>query len=238
MKKYILLCSAVLFTLQATAQNGFFLQPIASTGFSKTVVHNFGGQPDYKNVTSTNFSFGIGYKLNKWRFATGISYLRTGNSIDLTFATFDPLTGTLTGIQHRTQCYYFHHLVVPVTAGYQLNLSRKLSLVPTLGAELSYNIDEKETLTGYPDRTMSNESFNNNYHRVSLWATANVHLEYAVGKTLSIFAGPSAHVMLSNMYKVPAGAPYNATQHNNAYLFDAGVLWFFHKKVKTETKVQ
>jgi|GEM_PF-1161580 len=240
MKKSILALCLTVASISAAAQSELFLQPGAAIGTGEVIRKVYPGTTiHYDNATQTNYQIGIGYQTGKWRISTGVGYLRTGYQDNALFA-----TNTSTGqygigysqtptYQYKTIYEFFHHVMVPLTVSYQVRLSNKFVLVPSIGAEGSYNMDEKVHISGQDEYTVPDKTFTSNYNSISVWAMTSLHAEYKLNERLSIFAGPSGQWMLTNFYKVPSGAAYTATQHNYSYLFDAGIVWYVHQKRTT-----
>jgi len=139
------LCSGSLF-----AQNGFFLQPVIGGGVGN--VHWTNVQPlPYNSHQSNIFSYQgtleVGYRSRKWEFITGLGYFKTGYAGPDIFWTYSmPNTGCVIGSEDYypslgTSITYNPHIILPVKVGYQLfHLSKRLTFVPYIGAEIAYNL--------------------------------------------------------------------------------------------------
>jgi len=228
MKKLIItiLCFC---SITSFAQDGFFLQPIIGAGFTN-MKHN----DDNDHMTSGDYAFtfdgGVraGYQAGKWRFNTGLGYLRTGTKIPITLT--DAL-GNPIGTSYIR--YRYSHLVLPITVGRTFSMTRKLSLTPSAGPEFSYNISstEKDDFDGRVVH-MSSSQFNGYYQRLSCFGLLEAALDYRVSPGLSLSLTPSFDYMLTNFAKTEDGAPFTTKEHPYVLLLNAGVKWAFAGKEK------
>lgn len=200
MKYLIPLCAAGLFSSSVHAQNGFYLAPLAGAGISNTQ-HRYTTYDNAGIATSThtssifsyNFRAGIGYRYKNWRFESGLQYMSNGYLMkDLVFGSgYDPATGTIQSYgSYRVR---LNHIGIPLQVGYSIPLSRKLSLIPSVGFITTYTFNGTyETNEGSSVRTgdWTKKSLDD-YGRISVWGQASLQLEYKVNQKISLFGGPS-----------------------------------------------
>jgi outer membrane protein with beta-barrel domain len=232
MKKITLL--ALCFSAVNTfAQNGFFLQPAVGLGFSNIKEGDFPGKVNPEKVFAYSGEVGLGYHLKNIDLNTGIGYLRTGAMVPMTVTSSPASSYAYTFNSY----HYFYHITVPVGIAYRFRLTEKLRIAPGASLALSYNLGEKNNAIQNGDQSMlvkmPGDEFDATYKRLSVFGTAKCHVEYSLKKNIDFIAGPSFCYMLTNMYKVPAGAPYISRQNNYALLLNAGVKYAFPRKLHT-----
>lgn len=232
MKKLLYLAAVLALPALTHAQDGFYLSASGGAGMSNATRSESAGAITGKKTFLTNYNARLtaGYQLNRWRFQTGIQYMTSGYKSDLVFSTdYDPLTGTVnpSGDARLT----FRHIGVPIEVAYALPVGKKLSLVPSLGLLATYNINaqSKTRHHGNPENThtLSGDDFATLYNRISLWGTASFHVEYKLNDKLSLFGGPSANYMITNMAKQIEGPHIpelsNISQRNYSFGFELGI---------------
>lgn len=202
-----------LFSLSSFAQKGFYLAPSIGAGisnggmrmtYSAVDMQTLRDQYNFKNVFSYKVGMSIGYQCHHWRFQTGLQYLTRGFKLDdqpFLPLNIDPSNNILSDLSIN-----YKHIVIPLQIGYQLNLSRKLSLVPYLGLMVGYNtggIISLNTEGKIARERMTKEIFDNVNHRLSLWTTVVFHVAYKVNNKISLFGGPSYQQIISNLEDFP-----------------------------------
>ena len=219
------------------AQNGFFLQPQVGGGFSNSVLY-YPNMPDVnwatRNVPSWQAQLNIGYKAGQWRFTSGIGYLRTGvklkngtpaNFDQYAFILYDMLPFGPYPLTAFDITDYSPHVIVPVKVGYELcRFGNRLSLVPAIGAELSYNRPRTILLGDYSEMKETPESFKNNCNRFGAIGVVELNMEYKLGQRYRIVAGPSFQFMALSELNF-------AQQHDYAVLMNLGLQYHFRKKL-------
>lgn len=162
-----------------------------------------------------------GYRLGYLRFSAGMSYYRTGYTRKKHTVIYAP--PTLTPYETDLQCI-FRHLSIPLCIGSEVYISDRLTLLPYLGADISFNLGETLIYRNEANTfsySITNTEFYNNYHRVSLMGNGGINLEYKIGK-LSLFGGPAARYMLADFLR----KPYNLSLHAYGLYFNTGLIWF------------
>ncbi len=236
MRYLITLLTAGALSATAHAQNGFYASASAGAGIaganrSHSNPNNVPGVLNQSGVTGFNAKGSVGYRYKNWRLETGIQYLSTGYQLNnLTFSSdFDP-GKTLTIGTGKYQITY-GHIGIPLSIGYAFPISKKLSLVPTLGILATYNTGASTWIKeGGVERTgsLSGDNFKNSYNNLSLWGTAALHLEYKINDRISLFGGPSVQYMISNFYKKPTNSSiFTAGQRNYNLNIDLGIKFNF-----------
>ena len=232
MKKMLLSFACVLCT-PAFGQDGFFLQPVIGAGI--TNIKRVGAYNQTGNGNDISFDGGIlaGYRAGRWIYSTGLVYLRTGTKLPITI-----VDGLGNPIGSSSIIYRFSHLMLPVTAGRSFRMSKRLSLTPSAGVGISYNISESEKNSLYNVTThMPASEFNNAYHQFGFFGLVQAELAYKVSKAVSITCAPSFDYMLTNMAKPPDFIQPNYVQHNYALLLNVGIRYQPHRKEKHPGKV-
>jgi hypothetical protein len=209
----------------AFGQNGWYLQPSAGIGMSN-VTQSGTPNNNFRYVSAFDAELGIGYRHGDLLFSSGISYMRTGAKTTVTI--LDVLGNPVGTMDYR---FYFYHLVVPFTFGYQISLGRKLAFTPSAGFGLAYNTGEKETdpallaMGSNEMVSMPSAEFDNYYKRISVLEILQANIDYKASSSLDITCGPAANYMLTNIFNSHNGAPNNPGQRNYAFLFNAGIRW-------------
>lgn len=236
MRYLITLLAAGLLSASAHAQNGFYASASVGAGMAGANRRHYNpnnapGVLDQSGITGFNAKGSLGYRYKNWRLETGIQYLRTGYQLNnLSFSSdFDPNKTLITGTGKYRVTY--GHIGIPLSIGYAFPLSKKLSLVPSLGILASYNTGASTwTKEGGTERkgTLSGDIFKNEYNSLSLWGTAALHLGYKINDRISLFGGPSAQYMISSFYKEPSNnMNFTAAQRNYNINIDLGVKFKF-----------
>jgi hypothetical protein len=226
MKKIMLVAVAIVhFSTFAFSQNGFFLQPLAGIG-AGNVKNSY--NPDTKNVLVFDGGVNIGYATGRFMFCTGLGYLRTGSSVDITY------TGALGNPLATSKFYtYFNHIAVPLTAAYKFKAGKKLSILPAIGAAISYNISARQTVIEYTQENkvepMPSAQFNEYYNPLSVFGIVNVGFDYKLSPGLILTCTPTFDYMVTNMFSGPDNGQ-TTTQHNYTLLLNMGVKWYFARK--------
>lgn len=220
-------------TLPAAAQDGFYLAPSLGIG-ATNVKQNYsytnsqGNTITRSSLINYNVKMGIGYKYKNWRFQTGLQYLQTGYELDdlLFGSAFDPNQPAVTGSGNYQ--LRFHHLGIPLQAGYVIQPKKKFSLVPSVGILTTYNLMAKSTTkldnnANESRYTWSKGRFNDEFNRFSVWGTASLYATFKLNDKISFFAGPSLQYMISNFEKNPQNALVKSKQRNYTINIDFGV---------------
>ncbi len=210
------------FSLSSAAQNGWFLA--GSTGIGVANIRERALYPS-SSVKTGILSFApqitAGYRLGHLRFSAGLAYYRTGYTRKKHTVIYAP--PTLTPYETDLQCV-FRHLAIPLTIGSELYLSDRLTLLPHLGTDISFNLGETLIYRNAANTfsySITNTEFHNTYHSVSLIGNAGIRLEYKIGR-VSLFAGPAGRYMLGDFLR----KPYNLSLHPYGLYFNTGLIWF------------
>lgn len=198
MKYITTLALACILSLQAQAQKGLYMVPAVGLGISNTTTRTQ-HTPGYQ--ASPLFTYqvqaGLGYRLNKWRFQSGLFFFRSGyNPGDLMVINgYNP-----DGTPVKTQRYnmVLLELGVPLQLGYTIPVTNRLHIMPAAGLMASY------LFTGYSKvKDGSGYHFSNramdNYGRFALWGTLGAEFAYQLNSSLALTCGPALQ------YKVAGG---------------------------------
>lgn len=199
MKKTIVFAAACMLAFTAKAQNGFYLSPSLSAGISNQassyISTNENGVPyERKPAAILNYSFraGIGYRYKHWRLESGLTYVSSGyNQKGLIFGDdFDPVKGLIT-----SNGYYkmrTNYIGIPLSVGYAIPLSIRLSLVPAAGITATYLVSGSSELNDGKNvyRGPLTSTTLDHFGRVSIWTQASLTMEYKVSDKIRLFGGP------------------------------------------------
>ena len=224
---YLSLCS-----ITAFAQNGIFLQPVAGIGAANVshINYTMNAASDHYAM---NFDGGLlaGYQAGKWVFSSGLIYLRTGSKAQIT------LTDALGNPVSTSYMYSrYNHLVLPLEVGRRFALGKKLSITPSVGAGLSYNISASEKDDVDNEVTQIPSGASNTYTNTFSWyGILQVKLAWRVNSTFDLTCAPTFDYMLTRM-TWPQQDPLNNNsivyQHDYTLLLNFGVKWHPVKKEK------
>lgn len=201
MKKtsFLLLFLLLFLTDNIVAQSSWSLEASAGTGASGTITSGKSG--NNIGISGAQFSLLLQYQVGKFMIGSGISYLKAGyeNSNNDYLNNHTPI---IFGEQLRTK-----HIVVPIRIGYELQMGQRFSLMPTIGAACSYNINARFRMDGIGtyEQQYSGASFEQLFNRYSLWAHAGLQLSCNTNENLYLLAGLQAQGMITGFQKeVPA----------------------------------
>lgn len=226
------LIAGMLFALNAWGQKGLYLKPSAGIGFSyKKEEKNLFDIQGVKTgpLAPVNVTAGIGYHVKKWRVETGIGYSRTGVKHEFQNVFASPEKGLIydTANAHT----YFHHIIIPLRIAYQFRMNRKLSLYPTLGGAVSFNMGTTDKLI-YNQNTSANRnrtslSFPPQLRPVTLLGEAQLNATYKVSKNIDVFGGPALQYMINpvSRSKGDVGKSASDTYPYNI-MINAGLNWY------------
>lgn len=227
MKKLLYLVTALCLPLFAPAQNGFYLSASGGAGISNASKPEPVGiiLKDKNAFMHYSVKLTAGYQMNRWRFQTGIQYFSSGFKRDFIFG-FNPAYPSGVLDLSGSQSVTFHHIGIPVQAGYVLPISSKLKLVPTLGLLTTYNISATiRTRENNVKHTgsLAGDDFAAQYNRISFWGTVAAHLEYKLNDKVSLFGGPSANYMIGSLAKSSVNSGFTYSKENYTIGFDLGL---------------
>jgi len=230
--KLLATMATVVFTTNSYAQNEFYLKPYAGAGISNIAgnesnvsylkVMSRDRTKKLKSVPSFSAGIEMGYQVNKWRISTGVGYLQTGNKNDdvlLIFEGFPPVRDS------GSVAIKFYHLLVPVNLGYEIGITKKLSITPQTGIALSYNIkrvDDWNTTLNNRKTDISRNTFTSMYHSISVFSNTSINIEYSLAKRLKLVLAPTFYYMLSNMDVSVPNPAYRTTEHPYALHLSVG----------------
>jgi hypothetical protein len=225
--KYILTILTLLPFYYSMAQGGFFIMPSAGYGFSNIAEKTIYIQPGQKTNTGSYIAeFKLGYSIGNIRFSTGLNYFRTGYCRKKYTLIYVPTSSTPV----ETDAYsFFSHLGIPLQIGSVIPVYKKLSLYPTIGTDITYNLGEKiayRNSSGKTSFSINSKEFYSTYNKISLFATATVNMEYAATDQLHVIFSPSARYMLGDFLRKPV----NLSQHSYGIYMNAGIIFFPRRK--------
>ncbi len=226
MKKILFLTCLSIGSMAVFAQNTFFLQPVAGIGAA-----NVSRVDDRMRATSDdyaiNFDAGLmaGYRAGKWVLSTGLVYLRTGAKEQ---AMLMDLAGNQVGTTYIH--YRYNHLMLPLEVGRRFALGKKLTLTPSAGAGLSYNISASEK-DDFENRIshVPKATYNNYTNTFSCYGLVQAELAWRINAAFDLTCAPAFNYMVSNMIW-PQLEPNTVFQHDYTLLLNFGVKWHIPKR--------
>jgi hypothetical protein len=209
----------------ASAQDGFFVQPEGGLGIAK--LHGTDvliGGAQINHAASYIARIAAGYSFHRWEATIGIAWWQTA------FSWKDSSSDNLsrTYIVHNTLT--FSHILLPVSLAKRIDVGKNLRFHPNAGIEYCYN---------YPPFLHGTEQYSHNssqfgkvildktsdkpYKKQTICLTAGIKCEYAVTQRISIIAGPEIHYMLQ---PITNSLPIHVTEERQyAYIFTGGMRW-------------
>lgn len=228
MKKVLFLSCLSLCSISAFCQSSIFLQPVAGIGAANVNHVYYTGQATSDDY-AINFDGGLlgGFYTGKWVFSTGLLYLRTGSKVPV--ALTDPL-GNPAGTSYLH--YRLAHFVLPFTAGRAFAISKKVSVTPSAGIGLSYNISAsfKDDIDHRIFRIQPGVS-NNYENSVTCYGLFQAEFAWRMSSAFDLTCAPAFNYMLNRMF-LPQFSPDVVYQHDYSLLLNLGIKWHFAKKEK------
>lgn len=215
MKRLIILLCFV--CLDASAQNGFFLQGDIGAGISNIKI---APTPlpltSMSEVVGMTAAAGIGYQYRHWDARLGAAFLKTGFH----------LQSSDSGRLDATVFYY--HVLLPLSIEYAFKVGNRVSIVPLAGAAFSYNATERETdeMRGLPVTGPAEFIWNTGLEQTSFFALAGCDLRYKFNAEVSIVAGAEWYRMITSLTNLRE----YYSQYNYLYTLNLGVRWLFHRQ--------
>jgi hypothetical protein len=181
------------------------LQASVGLGYAAQYVHK--GLPYADKIIASNISASVVVKDHHFRYRTGVEYLATGYTGAGFFIYYN---GTVPNSGIGDYQIIFRHIGIPIALGFELKISKHLSLLPELGLLATYNLGASDmrnvygaTKGNHDWEPLPQSDFDKTYKRYSLFATANLPLTYSWGKWL-FAAGPSGYLMTSDLSTNPS----------------------------------
>lgn len=206
MKKLILSTIAIFCFTICSAQTGLFIQPYVGGGV--TSIHHYPYYFKTNPISSQLLGIAIGKNIGLLRLETGLSYLTVGDQLILGPEYSLPHSNIIS-YNRRVQHSY---ISVPVKVGIDLWSSKRLSVIPTVGALPSLNIIssvKEKTVTKSSKKTERNYNyFGYATELFALFGSASLNIEYRLNKHMSLSLIPACHRMIINSYSnfsVPNG---------------------------------
>jgi|GEM_PF-3728293 hypothetical protein len=173
------------------AKTGIYIKPLAGVGTSN--IANKSGDP--QNITSYKAEIGAGISFKNLSVEAGIGYMKTGYMFEGIFFEENFLNpGSTSTINVRS-----NHFYIPVRAAYTINITRKFSVIPSIGTGLAISTDRSSTIEsvdgGQTIRTWETSTKTDLYN---LLGEASLYAGFSIGK-LTIMAGPGYKRMLTNL---------------------------------------
>lgn len=190
-----------------------------------------------RSVLGYQVRVGVGRQIGNLFASTGLGYMLTGRNVTYNFWTYDPERPGKHDMQHARKTERYEHVMVPLSIGYGIWLSSKLTLIPSLGVAASYNVrvrvrqTDKINMANVYHITLFNlghtyeGSGMRPFQKFSMWGQAQADLTYSLNSRVGIVAGISFYRMLTNMID-PTGYPQHSfpkRMYNHTLLFNAGL---------------
>lgn len=196
MNRVIYVVVVLLISYKGYAQSGFFIQPQIGAGLTELSGNVF--SKGFANKKGLALAGGIhaGKSIGHWRISTGLELLRTG-------CTFKDLEGNnpplMTPVKWNLT-FQNLHLLLPLKVGYEIRLG-KLSLVPSLGVAVAYNVRSVAIIHNRNARRA--EVFDDPipYKSFSGFGIGDVSIVRKVNNRISLLGGVSYYQMFTDNMK-------------------------------------
>ncbi|RYD59550.1 MAG: hypothetical protein EOP56_01410 [Sphingobacteriales bacterium] len=230
----LLLAVFMLAGICAMAQSRLYLKPSVGIGFNNIRESNSGPITLKKSQPVIGYSktLGIGYKKNKIGFETGIGYLKTGrtaSNISLSTAT----SPSNISLEWRPSN---HYVTVPLRMTYQLDVTKKFSVVPAVGGSFSYNISATDRIKG--QGATETIKLPGSFHKggiktFGLFGEAQLNGSYRLNKNIDIFGGPSFQYMITDIGKKSANTAPDYKANPYTWGINAGINLYLSEPTKS-----
>jgi hypothetical protein len=228
MKKLLLF--AILFaSYQSFAQKGFYVKPTLGFGYSNTDPNNY--MSSNKGGFAYTAGAQVGYKINHIRVESGVNYITaTGQHNGYVFPEdliFEDAGDVLYAKGYSNFKQREHYLNVPLKLGYEAAISKKLSLVPMIGAEVAFDLGSSYKGERFDLDNNKIADFKGAFdsYKPSITGTVGVHVEYRINPNLHIFCGPTGRYFLNNTFNYFNSRTVSVMPH--ILTMDMGVLCRF-----------
>lgn len=191
MKSKFVLLFLILLPLFAEAKTDKYFYSSFQTGYGNAICeYSKQRKREQGGLQTYGLSLGFMYVYKRWNFELGLSYFTSGvNFID----------GYAFISEHVYGPHTYYHLGIPVSAGYNLIQTKRLSISGDLGAVASANPGFLITEPGQP-RTfigyIGNGSLANTAY--SLWVTASFTANIRFTNRLSFFVRPQVQCIMTD----------------------------------------
>ena len=230
MKKFLFISCLILCSISVIAQTALYLQPVAGIGVANVNHVSYTGQSTADDY-AINFDGGLlgGIYAGKWVFSTGLLYLRTGSKLPVL------LVDALGNPAGTTYLHYrLDHFVVPLMAGREFTIGKKLSLTPSAGIGASYNISASfKDDFDHRVTQVSPGSFNTYSNHFSCYGLVQAALAWRISSTVDFTCTPTFNYMINRM-KLPQYNEDVVYQHDYSLLLNMGIKWHIGKMQKPD----
>ncbi|KAA5533655.1 PorT family protein [Taibaiella lutea] len=198
MKKLTLLIATCILWAHTNAQQKWYIITSGAVGSSSIKQGSHWPEPYISSITGFNTQAKIGYHLKNWRLETGLQYKQTGYKQGLTFGSSFPDTMP-TGYEKLK----FREIAIPIDIGYQIPLSSRFKLVPSVGISTGFLLNINYA-TKAPDEKEHSENIGHNrfkslYGLIHIWGNTALHIEYKLNNRFEIIAGPAFQYTLNDI---------------------------------------
>lgn len=177
-----LLFLLLLFQCKTYAQKEFYFKPFAGIGSSGLYIKSKNQSGGYVVPNSKSYYAGInlGLDTNHIRLETGLEFLTTNTNWR------DDFWGS-------TRNDMFVHILFPISVGYSLNLSKKVSIIPQIALMPSIYLLTKSRIDNITEDSKTEISFETNPYirRINLFSKGAISIEYKLSDKLAISVQPS-----------------------------------------------
>lgn len=213
----------------ASAQNGFFVQPQAGLGFARLHGNDIiiGSSPT-NNATSYITRISGGYEFHRWEAMIGLAWWQTR------FSRTDSSTDNFSRTYINQNTLRFSHLLLPVSLAKKIDVGTHLYLSPSAGVEYChdyppyiYGTVQYGNNSSKFRESISDRTFDRFYKRQIFCLTTAINCQYAMNQKISIIIGAEMHYMLQ---PVTNSLPIHLEEERQyAYILTGGVRWSFIK---------
>lgn len=110
---------------------------------------------------------------------------------------------------------------MPLSIGYRINIGKRFFVIPSLGLDLTYNLQDKIKDDSYGSvEVLKGENYYSAYTRMNIWATTGLEAGVNLSKHIGVIIGGSMRCMLNSIAKDNSSSQNLGV--NKLYLSDRG----------------
>lgn len=174
------------------AQKGTFVAASANWGISS----KWAGEEYGIDDAGWSLNAELGYRFqNNFQISTGLCIIKTAFSNNFNYIIPEP--------SDYYETFRFKHLMLPLSVGYNFQLSPKLTLTPSVNTGVSYLLSgnyQSETSSSFKEK-FNRQTLAANYNEISIWAGTSLQLSYTVNERISLTGSYVFNSMVSNFSK-------------------------------------
>lgn len=199
--KYLLVITLMTCTQNAYSQKGIYLKPYIGAGIASINNVISDGVVPMSPIVASTAGVDIGYRFGNFQLSLGLALLNSGHQLADAFVINNANGQTSDSLSFQ---FIYHHILVPVTAGYNLRMSKRFSILPEIAIAPAYCTNQTIRTKSY-FRNQTNRSktdnFDNKYRHLSLMGITRVNIVCSLNSHTGLYLGLSYTQMLTNLQK-------------------------------------